>query len=211
MANVDDWFWGFITLHMDRCPRSDWPGEDSGFWEGFLATLARHGVTEALADEASLAMMDAPAPYLGDLVSAFITQVKLIRARSTRPAASASDPTAESFAAFNASAAAAWESLDEADRAEWRAFVLSRLPMLESTPNTLELIAMGWNHDPSFIVAPLDPAPHDEPRPERPVETKASRKERRAASALKARQLASLKTKYVAVPDTEPDNPQPPR
>jgi hypothetical protein len=84
MSNrVDDWFWTrFIPLLLARLPRADWPLDDSEFWEGMRQVFVKHGITEPVAADACLAMMESPAPFPDQFVAAFLATVKLVWARS---------------------------------------------------------------------------------------------------------------------------------
>lgn len=56
-SKVEDWFFDFVSLHLDRCRRPDLPdmSTDPGlvFWENWRRAFVRIGVTWDVADEAS--------------------------------------------------------------------------------------------------------------------------------------------------------------
>lgn len=79
---VDDWFWPWCPRMMARLPRADWPLDDSEYWESFRSICVKHGVTEAVADAASVAMMEAPCPFPDQFVAAFVAAVKAVWASS---------------------------------------------------------------------------------------------------------------------------------
>jgi hypothetical protein len=72
MERVDSWLNAFIVRHVARIPRENWPAVNSDYWRGFKAAMVRHGVTEAVAEAASLAMMESPPEYLNGHLPAFL-------------------------------------------------------------------------------------------------------------------------------------------
>lgn len=70
MAKVDDWFFLFMQKHMARHPREDWPDHTTTageqFWVGWRSLFVKHGITEAIADEASTILMADPPKFVAD-------------------------------------------------------------------------------------------------------------------------------------------------
>ncbi len=81
MQTVDSWVWEFVDRHQARHPRTDWP-VDEVFWNGFRSALVHHGVTETVAEAASVAMMESPSPFPDQFTSAFVAAVKGVWASS---------------------------------------------------------------------------------------------------------------------------------
>lgn len=62
---VRDWFPAWCDRHMERHPRDDWPRPDEkpGFWSGWAANFTLHGVTEDVAEAASIRMQADPPEF----------------------------------------------------------------------------------------------------------------------------------------------------
>lgn len=88
---VQSWFVRFQADLVARLPRPDWPDPDSIFWEDFHRSLVRHGVVEAVAADAARALMEAPPPFLTDVLPAFLAAVKLVWASADVPAGGTDD------------------------------------------------------------------------------------------------------------------------
>jgi hypothetical protein len=85
MAKVEDWAPDFLCRHCERFPRPDWPELGSEFWLAWISKLKIHGVTEAVADEASRAMIDKPPAYLDRHWSELLEGIKGVWAASEVP------------------------------------------------------------------------------------------------------------------------------
>lgn len=84
---VDQWFVGWLDRHMDRHPRSDWPRRDEkpDFFRAWLGNFILHGITEEIADEASVRLVADPPKFLADHVPALIETARAIwRERAER-------------------------------------------------------------------------------------------------------------------------------
>lgn len=76
MPTVDAWFWEFTGRHTARFPRPDWPPVEAEFWEGVKSLFVRHGVAEADADAASVALMESPPPFVDRHPEALLNLVR---------------------------------------------------------------------------------------------------------------------------------------
>ncbi len=78
MAQVESWFWSFVTRHMERVPRADWPSVDGEYWPTFRSELITSGVTEDVAHAASRKLVPRPFGHMDGHIKAFLEQVKAV-------------------------------------------------------------------------------------------------------------------------------------
>lgn len=153
---VADWFEPFLARHVERLhwrDREDLPAPDSVFWTAFRARLVFHGVTEAVADEASERMTEAP-PHLDHHHEVFITLVRHVWKDSevaTAPSTPANNRAmADPSRLWDEAAKRNWERLDEPTREAWRAEVRRRFPGLAGNEPFVRLNAIAWAYDPAL-------------------------------------------------------------
>jgi hypothetical protein len=84
MAQVRSWINGFAKRHSERFPHPEWPKPGSEFWLSVERLFARHGVTEAVADEASLALMESPPAHLDRHAEALLSAARTVFAAAQK-------------------------------------------------------------------------------------------------------------------------------
>jgi hypothetical protein len=93
MARVDDWFARFVTRHVQRFPRPDWPDEASEFWISLKRMFVRNAVSEREADAASEALVESPPAHLDRHAPDLIAKVRESW-KASRQGADPADPQA---------------------------------------------------------------------------------------------------------------------
>lgn len=88
--SVKQWFARWSDRHMERHPRADWPrlDEKPEFWAGWMGNLILHGVTEDVADQASIRMQADPPEFPEAHLNRLIHHVRAVwreRAESGQP------------------------------------------------------------------------------------------------------------------------------
>lgn len=150
---IDGWFRDWADRHVERFPRSDWPGADGEYWQELRHLMVRNGTIEPVADEASRAMFLTPPDFVSDHPGRLEVEIRRIhrerQARATKPASKPADVHGEEF---NRQANAHWATIDEGERAEWRALARERIPFFRGLTN--ELLAIAWAYDPASVISP---------------------------------------------------------
>lgn len=82
MAKSDAWFGRWVVKHIAQNPRPDWPAPGSEYWAGLQTTFLRHGVTETVANEATLDMHATGLDYLSNHTPRLLEIIKHIWASS---------------------------------------------------------------------------------------------------------------------------------
>jgi hypothetical protein len=164
---IDDWFWLWCPRHRDRFPRGDWPSLDAEFWVTLRHIFITKGVTEDVAERASMALFTRQPEFVSDHPRALLEAIREIwrhdrEAAATRPVTPADLDGEE----FDRKAYAHWATVPEAERQEWRDLAFERCPELCRYPTPRELMAIAWAYDPRSVVSPRPPSePRKGPRP----------------------------------------------
>lgn len=82
MARSKDVFMNWVGRLVDRMPRADWPPPASEYWQDLRAVWGKYGISPEVADSALLTMIESPAPFPDQFVSAFLATVRAVRAAS---------------------------------------------------------------------------------------------------------------------------------
>jgi hypothetical protein len=75
---VDSWFFGFVRKLVASVPRPDWEEPTSPYWQGFKAHLVKAGVTERVADEATLLLQEEPPAYPDRVIPDFLAKCRVV-------------------------------------------------------------------------------------------------------------------------------------
>jgi hypothetical protein len=81
-SEIETWFWDFLERHLERIPRGDWPPIGSEFWETHLRAFEKHGVSDAVAEDASKILAESPPPYIDRHLETFLRAVRSVWAAS---------------------------------------------------------------------------------------------------------------------------------
>jgi hypothetical protein len=99
---VDLWFFDWLGRHCERHPRSDWPSTEDGrlFYGGWLGVFVRHGITEDVADEVSVRLMDDPPKFVAEHIPALVKAAReVFRERAAQGKGPATDSREAALAA----------------------------------------------------------------------------------------------------------------
>jgi hypothetical protein len=82
-----------MSRYRERIPRDDWPPPKSLFWDSWRAAFARHGITETVAEEASMRLAESPPELLTQHLEALMHMARQVYASKQflDPPAAASD------------------------------------------------------------------------------------------------------------------------